>query len=78
MKTYNAVDYFDLNSLLSEEERMVRNAVRQFVTNEVMPIIAECYEKGEFPMHLIPRFGELDLLGANLPEIGRASCRERV
>ncbi len=68
MKTYNAVDYFDLNSLLSEEERMVRNAVRQFVTNEVMPIIAECYEKGEFPMHLIPRFGELDLLGANLPE----------
>lgn len=68
MKTYNAVDYFDLNSLLSEDEKMVRDAVRQFVTNEVMPIIAECYEKAEFPMHLITRFGELGFLGANLPE----------
>jgi len=68
MKPYKAVDYFDMNSLLSEEERMVRDTIRRFVTDEVMPIIDECYEKGEFPKHLIAKLGELGVLGANLPE----------
>jgi glutaryl-CoA dehydrogenase len=68
MKAYKAVDYFDMNSLLSDEERIARDTVRLFVTNEVMPIIDECYEKAEFPMHLIPKLGELGVLGANFPE----------
>jgi len=68
MKVYKAVDYFDMNSLLYEEEKMVRDTLRQFVTNEVMPIISECYEKAEFPVQLIPKLGELGILGANLPE----------
>ncbi len=68
MKVYKAVDYFNMNSLLSEEEKMVRDTVRHFVSNEVITIIDECYEKAEFPVQLIPKLGGLGILGANLPE----------
>jgi glutaryl-CoA dehydrogenase len=65
---YRGLDYFELDELLSEEERMVRDTARDFVSEHVMPIIGEAYEKAEFPRQLIPMIGELGLLGANLPE----------
>ena len=68
MKPYNAVDYYDMDSLLSEEELMIRDSIRRFVTNEVLPVIDEYYENGEFPMHLVPKLGELGILGVKLPE----------
>ena len=68
MGEYRGVDYLELDELLSEEERMVRDTTRDFVSENVMPIIGECYEKAEFPRQLIPMIGELGLLGANLPE----------
>jgi glutaryl-CoA dehydrogenase len=54
--------------LLSEEERAVRDTVRRFVDDEVMPVIGEHYLAGTFPVHLIPTMGALGLYGANLPE----------
>jgi len=68
MADYRGVDYLELDELLSEEERMVRDTTRDFVSEHVMPIIGEAYEKAEFPRQLIPMIGELGLLGANLPE----------
>jgi glutaryl-CoA dehydrogenase len=68
MAEYRGVDYLELDELLSEEERMVRDTTRDFVSEHVMPIIGEAYEKAEFPRQLIPMIGELGLLGANLPE----------
>src|SRR6185436_19022662 len=68
MPEYRGVDYLELDELLSEEERMVRDTTRDFVSEHVMPIIGEAYEKAEFPRQLIPMIGELGLLGANLPE----------
>jgi glutaryl-CoA dehydrogenase len=62
------LDFFNLNSLLSDEERMMRDSVRQFVNDRINPIIAECYEEGRFPKELIPEFARLGLLGSNLPE----------
>ena len=62
------VDFFKLDSLLSDEERLVRQSVRSFVEKEINPIIAECYEAGRFPTELIPKLAELGVLGANLPE----------
>jgi glutaryl-CoA dehydrogenase len=68
MADYRGIDYLQLDELLSEEERMVRDTTRDFVSEHVMPIIGEAYEKAEFPRQLIPMIGELGLLGANLPE----------
>ncbi|MGQ0553075.1 MAG: acyl-CoA dehydrogenase family protein [Planctomycetota bacterium] len=68
MSTYRGLDYYLLDELLSEEERMVRDTTRDFVTERVMPVIGEAYEKAEFPRALISAVGELGLLGANLPE----------
>lgn len=62
------VDFFKLDSLLSDEERLTRQTVRGFVEERVKPIIAECFEKGRFPRELVPEMAKLGLLGANLPE----------
>src|SRR5262245_46409270 len=62
------VDFFKLDSMLSDEERLTRQTVRSFVEERVKPIIAECYENGRFPHELIPEMAKLGLLGANLPE----------
>ena len=68
MPPYQGVDFYKLDDLLSEEEQMVRDTVRQFVNERVNPIIGEHFEAGTFPTELIPQMAELGLLGANLPE----------
>ncbi|MEE8115760.1 MAG: acyl-CoA dehydrogenase family protein [Gemmatimonadales bacterium] len=65
---FEGVDFYETDLLLSEEERAVRDTVRRFVDDEVMPIINECYIEGRFPKKLVPVMGELGLYGANLPE----------
>jgi glutaryl-CoA dehydrogenase len=62
------LDFFDIDSLLSEEERAVRDSVRQFVDEHVLPIIGKCYVDGRFPREIIPELAQLGVLGANLPE----------
>jgi glutaryl-CoA dehydrogenase len=61
-------DLLGIDALLSDEERLVRTSVKQFVSAEVDPIISDCFEKGEFPHYLVPRLAEMGMLGANLPE----------
>ena len=61
-------DFYDIDSVLAEEERAVRDSVRQFVNDKVLPIIGECYVDGRFPKELIPEMASLGVLGANLPE----------
>src|SRR5437016_2441128 len=61
-------DFFAIDTLLSEDERAVRDSVRQFVDERVLPIIGQCYVDGRFPTELIPGLAELGVLGANLPE----------
>ena len=68
MSTYRGLDYYHLDDLLTEDEIMVRDMTRDFVTDAVMPIIAEAYEDAVFPRQLIGQLGELGMLGANLPE----------
>ncbi len=64
----NPYDLYDVRSLLSEEERAVQDTVARFTDERVLPVIGECFDKGEFPRHLIPEMAELGLLGATLPE----------
>jgi glutaryl-CoA dehydrogenase len=66
--TFQGTDFYDVDSLLSEEERMVRDTIREWVEDRVMPIIGDAYIERRFPTDLIPEIGELGMLGANLPE----------
>jgi len=66
--SFEGVDYFDVGALLTEEERAVRDLVRDWVESEIVPIINEHYITRRFPRQLIPQMGELGFLGANLPE----------
>jgi glutaryl-CoA dehydrogenase len=61
-------DFYNLDSVLSEEERAVRDTIRAFVDEKVLPIIGDCYIEGKFPRHLVPEMAELGMFGANLPE----------
>lgn len=63
-----AVDYYDIDSLLSDEEKMVRDTVREFVDDKVIPVIEHHNRNGTFPMDLVPQMAELGVFGANLPE----------
>jgi glutaryl-CoA dehydrogenase len=65
---FQGVDFYDVNGLLSEEERAVRDTVRAWVDDHLMPVIGEAYIVGKFPKQLIPGMAELGLFGANLPE----------
>jgi glutaryl-CoA dehydrogenase len=68
MASFKGVDYFELDSLLSEEERMIRDTVREWVDDVLMPIIGDAYIDRRFPKEIIPQLGELGVFGANLPE----------
>jgi glutaryl-CoA dehydrogenase len=67
MTAYPGYDFYLLDELLTDEEKMARQAVRQFVDAEVLPIIEACFEEGRFPLELKPGLAELGVLGANLP-----------
>ena len=67
MNNFNGVDYFNIRSLLSEEELMIRDLVREFVSEEVIPIIEEHNREGKFPLQLVPKMAEIGLLGSTLP-----------
>lgn len=68
MTKFKGLDYYQLDDLLTEDEKMVRDTVRQWVDERVIPVIAGHYQAGTFPMHLISEMAEMGLLGANLPE----------
>jgi glutaryl-CoA dehydrogenase len=67
MKKFESLDLYQIDSLLSEEEKMIRDSVRAWVDGKVMPIIEEAYQNAQFPMQLVPEMGSLGMLGANLP-----------
>ena len=62
------LDFFNIDSQLSEDERAVRDSVRRFVDERVLPLIGKCYVDGRFPKELVPEMAELGVFGANLPE----------
>lgn len=65
---YKQPDYYLLDDLLTDEEKAIRDTVRDFVNNEVKPIIEKYNQDMKFPMQLIPKMAELGLFGPTLPE----------
>jgi glutaryl-CoA dehydrogenase len=72
MPSFPGVDFLDLDSLLSDEEKLARQTARQFVDDQIMPIIEQYNREGKFPIQLVPQMAELGLFGASLKGYGCA------
>ncbi len=70
MAAFEGVDYYALDELLNDEQRLVRDTVRKFVSDKILPIINEHQREGTFPKEVLPVMGEMGLLGANLEGYG--------
>lgn len=72
MARFPGVDYLLIDSQLSEQELLVRQTARQFVDEQVLPVVRDAFNQGVFPKQLIPVMGELGFFGANLQGYGCA------
>jgi len=72
MSRFAGVDYLQIDSLFSEQELLVRQTARQFVEDRAIPLVRDCFRDARFPKELIPEFGRLGFLGANLEGYGCA------
>ena len=70
--SYEAPDFFGIDDLLTEDERMIRDTVRDWVSERVIPAIGDHYLAGTFPKEWITEMGELGLLGAGVEGYGCA------
>jgi len=74
MPKFKGVDYYNLESLLSEEEILVRNTVREFVDEHVLPVIEKHNRAGTFPLDLVKQMADLGMFGSTLP--AKYGCAE--
>jgi len=72
MPSFPGVDYLHIDSLLNEQELLVRQSLRRFVDERVLPLVCDCYNAARFPSELIPELGALSVFGANLEGYGCA------
>ena len=72
MPAFGGVDYLDFDALLNDEELLARKTARQFVDENVIPVIEKHNREGRFPKELIPQMGELGFFGASLQGYGCA------
>jgi glutaryl-CoA dehydrogenase len=70
MADYEGVDFYEMDEMLSDEQRLVRDTVREFIQEKALPIIEEHQREGIFPMSLLPAMAEMGLLGAHIPDYG--------
>jgi glutaryl-CoA dehydrogenase len=69
---FKGVDFIGFDNLLSDDERLARDTARQFIEDNLVPIIEECNREGRFPRELVPQMGQLGFFGANLQGYGCA------
>src|SRR5436190_1969623 len=69
---FRGVDFIEFDSLLSEDERLVRDTTRRFIEDKLIPIIEQCNREGRFPRELVKPMAELGFFGANLKGYGCA------
>jgi len=74
MSKFQGVDYYTIDALLSEDELLVRSTVRDFVDDQVLPIIERHNRAATFPLNLVPQMAELGMFGSTLP--AKYGCAE--
>ena len=62
------LDYYNISALLTPEERQIQESVRRFLDTDAVPEVSSWWERGEFPIHLLPGLSKLGIIGANLPK----------
>ena len=72
MFAFHGVDYMEIDGLFNDQEKLVRQTVREFVDQEIIPHIEDWNREGKFPQHLVPLMAELGFYGANLEGYGCA------
>jgi glutaryl-CoA dehydrogenase len=72
MASPSPLDFFDVRSMLTDEEQAVQDAVARFVDEKVIPIVGECFEQDRFPIELVPQLAELGLFGVSMEGYGGA------
>lgn len=65
---FQSPDYYQLDELLTDEHKMVRDAVRNYVKKEIFPIIEDCAQNAGFPQQIVPQLGQLGCFGPTIPE----------
>ena len=65
-----AADYYQLDEQLTDDERAIRDRVRAFGENEVLPVINDYWERAEFPFELVPKLAELGVAGTTIDGYG--------
>ena len=65
--SFESPDFYCMDDLLTAEHKLVRSAVRNFVKREITPIVEDCAQRGEFPQHLVKKFGQIGVFGATIP-----------
>jgi len=66
--TFEGVDFLDLDDLLSEEHKLIRSSIRDFVKREISPYIEEWSQKAHFPTEIVKKFGDVGAFGPQIPE----------
>lgn len=64
---FEAPDFYQLDDLLTEEQKLIRSAIREFVNKEISPIIEDCCQKAEFPLQIVKKFGKIGAFGPTIP-----------
>ena len=70
MQPFHELDLYGYDALLTEDERIIRDSVRRFVEERVLPVIEEHNRAGTFPRHLVPEMAELGLLAPTCTATG--------
>src|SRR5437868_393903 len=75
MPRFESPDFLQLDELLTNEERQLRERVRTFVNERFLPIAGHCYRTGTFPLELVPELGRLGAFGATIHGYGCAGLK---
>jgi glutaryl-CoA dehydrogenase len=65
---FQSPDYFNVDELLTEEQKLIRDVVRNYVKKEISPIIEDYAQKAEFPQHIVKQLGDLGCFGPTIPQ----------
>src|ERR1700693_4621640 len=73
---FRGVDFMDFDTLLNDDERLVRDTARKFIEENLIPIIEECNRAGRFPRELVKPMADLGFFGASLSGYGCAGMSD--
>jgi glutaryl-CoA dehydrogenase len=72
MPTFEPTDFYDLDAILTSDERRIRESVRHWVDERFLPFVAQHYRAGTFPMELVPELARLGTFGPSIKGYGCA------